>query len=242
VATATLQVTGMGWVLPAGTGSGSGLGERARAWRWQPADNAALAGFSAKEYLTSVKGYLDPAGAFCLAACALAMGGPGRAAAGSPQPRSGICTVTRFGATLSGYRFTEQLLQKGARYASPLVFPHSYANTPGNLAAIEFGFAGPHMVLYGAQDVREALEFAASRLGEGSADEMLVAAYESAEGQVLPDGLAVAHGAVALHLQAAPTGPVLATLDLARLRAMPSADSAAGMTDAFIRLLAGVLA
>lgn len=239
--TATLQVAGIGWVLPGSTGAGGGFGEVARAWHWLPADNAALAGFSAKDYLTSVKGYLDPAGAFCLAACVLALGGPGRAPAGGLRPRSGLCTVTRYGATLSGYRFTEQFLQKGPRYASPLIFPHGYANTPGNLAAIEFGFAGPHMVLYGGQDVRETLEFAASRFAEGSVDEMLVAAYESAEGQALPDGVAIAHGAVALHLRAAPEAAPLATLDLSRVRALPPVDSAPGMTDAFIRLMASLL-
>ena len=44
---------------------GQGFMALAASWRWQPADNAALAGFSAKDYLTSVKGYLrfigDPA-------------------------------------------------------------------------------------------------------------------------------------------------------------------------------------
>jgi 3-oxoacyl-(acyl-carrier-protein) synthase len=241
VATALLHVTGIGWVLPGGCGSGAGFLELARTWRWQPADNAALAEFSAKDYLTSVKGYLDPASAFCLAATALALGE--RTASGSGgtlRLRSGICTISRYGATLSGYRFTEQLLRKGPRFASPLVFPHGYANTAGNLAAIEFGFAGPHMVLYGEQDVREALEFAARRLHDGSADDMLVTAYESAAEPALPDGRAVAHGALALRLQAQPDRPTLLTLDLAPLRALPAADTADGMTAALLRTLAGL--
>lgn len=238
MATAPLQVTGIGWVLPGGNGSGAGFRDVARAWHWQPADNAALAGFSAKDYLTSVKGYLDPASAFCLAAAVQALGGRAPTAVGGAlRPRSGICTISRYGATLSGYRFTEQLLQKGPRFASPLIFPHSYANTAGNLAAIEFGFGGPHMVLYGEQDVREALEFAAVRLQDGTAEDMVVAAYESAEGLALPDGHAVAHGALALYLQATPDRPTLATLDLERLRALPPADSANGMTAAFIQTL-----
>ncbi len=242
MATAALQVTGIGWVLPGGVGSGVGFFELARAWRWEPADNAALAGFSAKDYLSSVKGYLDPASAFCLAAASLAMGrGAAAAAGGTLRARSGVCTISRYGATLSGYRFTEQLLRKGPRFASPLIFPHGYANTAGNLAAIEFGFGGPHMVLYGEQDVREALEFAARRLDDGSADEMVVAAYESAEGLALPDGAAVAHGALALYLQAKPDRPSLVTLDLERLRGLAPADSARGMTAAFIQVLAAQL-
>lgn len=242
MATAPLQVTGIGWVLPGGKGSGAGFGELARTWHWQPTDNAALAGFSAKEHLNSVKGYLDPASAFCLAAAVLALGGRAPTAVGGAlRPRSGICTGSRYGATLSGYRFTEQLLQKGPRFASPLIFPHSYANTAGNLAAIEFGCGGPHMVLYGEQDVREILEFAALRLHDGTAEDMVVAAYESAEGLALPDGQAVAHGALALYLQASPDRPVLATLDLERLRALPPVDAANGMTAAFIRMLAAAL-
>lgn len=242
MATAPLQVTGIGWVLPCGTGSGAGFLDLARAWHWQPADNGALAGFSAKDYLASVKGYLDPASAFCLAAAVLALGGRAPTAiAASPRPRSGICTISRYGATLSGYRFTEQLLQKGPRLASPLVFPHGYANTAGNLTAIEFGFAGPHMVLYGEQDVREAIEFAALRLRDGSADDMVVAAYESAEGLALPDERVVAHGALALYLQALPDRPVLAELDLERLRALPPPDSATGMAAALVQTLAGLL-
>ncbi len=231
----------MGWVLPGSVGSGPGFLEVAASW--QPGDNAALAGFSARDYLTSVKGYLDPGGAFCLAAAALALGGVQRAAQeGGVRARSGICTITRYGSTLSAYRFTEQLVRKGPRLASPLIFPHGYANTPGNLAAIEFGFGGPHMVLYGEQDVREALEYALSRVGDGTADELLVAAYESAEGAAVPDGLAVAHGAVALHVQARPDRPVLAVLDPERLRRVPAPDSAQGMTAALIRVLARALA
>jgi hypothetical protein len=202
-----------------------------------------LAGFSAKDYLTSVKGYLDPAGAFCLAASALALGGPrqGAAAAAGTRQRSGVCTITRYGSTLSGYRFTEQLLQKGPRLASPLVFPHGYANTPGNLAAIEFGCGGPHMVFYGEQDVREALEWVACRFADGSADDVVLAAYESAAGQALPDGVAVTHGAVALHLQASAAAPALASLDVQHLRSLPTADSAQGMTAALISVLAALL-
>lgn len=237
----TLDIAGLGWVLPNAVGGGAGFMELAASWRWQPADNAALAGFSAKDYLTSVKGYLDPAGGFCLAACALAMGESRPTAAGLRE-RSGISTITRCGSTLSGYRFTEQLLQKGPRLASPLIFPHGYANTPGNLAAIEFSFGGPHLVLYGDQDVREAVEFAVCRLGDGTADEMLVAAYESAEGQALPEGRSVAHGAVALRLRRSAAGSgALAVLDVERLRSLPTPETGDGMTAALVRLLAAVL-
>jgi len=97
------------------------------------------------------------------------------------------------------------------------------------------------MVLYGEQDVREALEFAARRFDDESADDLLVAAYESAEGAAVPDDLSVTHGAVALYLQATPDRPVLASLDLPRLRALAVPDSARGMAAALIHLLAAAL-
>ena len=108
--TATLQVGGMGWVLPAGVGSGLDILQTAASTAAAAAENSALDGFSAKPYLSSVKGYLDPASSFCLAASSLALRGAGTAA---PTPtaglreQSGICSLTRYGATLSGFRFYE---------------------------------------------------------------------------------------------------------------------------------------
>lgn len=228
-------ITNLGWVLPAGTGSGAlGLTDP-NLLDWVPEDNAALAEFSAKPYLNSVKGYLDPAGSYCLAACSLALGEHDGSQA---HNRSGIATVTRYGAPQSARKFHEQLVGKGARYASPLVFPHGYANTAGNLAAIEFGFGGPHVVLQGRQDVREALDFALTRLETGEADEMLVAAYEATDEISLPDGMVAQNGAIAIRLAA--SGPdSLLELDRERLWADPAPDLDTGSVTAFLVLLQG---
>lgn len=229
-------ISNLGWVLPGGVGSGAQILTDASLLDWTVADNATLADFSAKPYLSSVKGYLDPAGSYCLAACALALGEP---TGNQTHERSGIATVTRYGAAQSARKFHEQLVAKGARYASPLIFPHGYANTAGNLAAIEFGFGGPHVVLQGRQDVREALDFALVRLETGDADEMLVAAYEATDEIGLPDGMATQNGALAVRLVAAAPGALL-ELDRERLWAAPTPDLETGSVTALLALLQGL--
>ena len=230
----TFSITNLGWVLPAGIGTGAEILTNSELLDWVPEDNAALAEFSAKPYLSSVKGYLDPAGAYCLAACALALG---EHEAGAKRDFSGIATVTRHGAAKSARKFHELLTSKGPRFASPLVFPHGYANTAGNLAAIEFGFGGPHLVLQGRQDIREAIEFALVRLENGEATEMLVAAYEATDEVSLPDGMATQNGAIALRLAA---GEGLLGLDRDRLWAAPAPDLETGAVTALLALLQGL--
>jgi hypothetical protein len=182
----------------------------------------------------SVKGYLDAGGGYQLSAMALAVGDG--VVAGLSE-RKGICTATRYGATTSAYKFFEQLAQKGPRLASPLIFPHGYSNTAGNLAAIEFGYGGPHMVLFGNQDVRETLEFAAARLADGTAEEMLVGAYEAGYAVALPDGRQVLNGALALKVAATPSDHDVMAIRMADLRKQPAAMPQLGMVAAFGKLL-----
>jgi hypothetical protein len=98
-----------------------------------------------------------------------------------------------------------------------MVFPHGYANTPGNLAAIEFGCAGPHTVLYGVQDVRESMAFAYARLQDGSATEMFVGAYEAFLPMAFPNSQRALNGALVLRLAATPADGDIAALDMSRL-------------------------
>lgn len=217
---ADIAVAGIGWVLPTGVGSGTEILERSDWARVSMTDKGSLAGFSAKPYLSSVKGYLDPAGSYCLAASALALGRDAGSQPTGLQENSGICTLTHYGAPLSGFRFYEQLVEKGPRYASPLIFPHGYANTAGNLCAIEFEFGGPHMVLSGPQDVREAFAFAAARLNDGTAGEMLVSVYESTDDRALPDDLAILDGAVSFWLKPARDAAGLLSLNMERIWAV----------------------
>ena len=118
-----------------------------------------------------------------------------------------------------------------------MIFPHGYSNTAGNLAAIEFGYGGPHMVLFGNQDVRETLEFAAARLADGTAEEMLVGAYEAGYAAALPDGRCVLNGALALKVAAPPSGHDVMAIRLADLRKQPAAMPQLGTVAAFGKLL-----
>lgn len=184
-----------GWVLPGLAGSGESLPPLAVETLW--AARAQLAGFSPKALLKSVKGYLDPAGAYTLGAAALCLGEGAAALAGL---RSAVVGVSQYGAPRSAMQFYLAMLEKGHRLASPLIFPHGYANTAPNLVAIEFGLAGPHLVLTNAEDLAEGAWLAEDLLRRGLADDVLLLAAEAAGPEQLPDGWNVLEGALCFHL------------------------------------------
>lgn len=223
-----VYLNGLAWVLPQNTGSGRGLLDNLQWLNYEEGCNAAMEAFNAKPYLSSVKGYLDPAGACLLAACKMALGTTETSA------RRGMSTATVYGSSKSAYAFMEQLVKKGPRFASPMIFPHGYANTPGNLAAIEFGLAGPHMVFYGPQNIREALNFSIARLVNGDADEMLTGFYEAFYQPAFLDGMQVLSGAVVMRLSCEDTEGSMGMLSLTD--DVPS-DSAQGSLGALADIL-----
>lgn len=192
----------IGWVLPGLVGSGDQLpdcGPEALA-----AAREELARFSVKPYLKSVKGYLDPAAAYCLGAAAQCLGD---AAAVAAPERFAVVAATQYGAATSGYRFYGQLLAKGPRFASPLIFPHSYPNTAANLVAIEFGLAGPHLVLNNCPDPTEAWWSTLNCLRRSQADDALLLCCEGVPPELLPDGQEALVGALCFWFTAhAPDG------------------------------------
>ena len=203
------KISGIGWVLPAGTGTGLDILSRPDWLEPDPTANAALEKFSARPYLSSVKGYLDPASACCLAAAALALEKWDRPLDGSVREDVGICALTQYGAPQSGFRFYAQFVEKGPRFVSPLVFPHSYSSAAGNLAAIEFGFGGPHMVFYGPPDPAAAVDFALTQLAGAHAADMLITAFETAPAVTVPDGTRVLNGGITVWLSSRPDAPEL---------------------------------
>jgi 3-oxoacyl-(acyl-carrier-protein) synthase len=229
-----IHISEMGWVLPENVGNGNELLQQPEWLQWTDGANGKLATFNAKAYLKSVKGYLDPSGAMLLAAMGLASTA---ASSDGLTDRKGIVTQTHYGATTSAFAFFKQLVEKGPRLASPMVFPHGYANTPGNLTAIESGYAGPHMVFYGLQDLREAVEFAASRLLDRTADDMLCGFYEAVNPDALPDGRHILNGAIALRLSLQSSGHDVGAFSLAALRALPPVNPVEGVIAAFPQLL-----
>jgi len=231
-----INVSGIGWVLPASVGAGTEILGRDDWLDPVGPEHDELENFNVRPYLQSVKGYLDPAGAYCLAAASLALGE--HHSADEVRPDAGICTVTQYGAPTSGFKFFGQLVQKGPRLASPLLFPHSYSNTAGNLAAIEFGFGGPHVVFYAGGEVQDAFDFALNRLEDGTAAEMIVAAYEAVPPQTVPDGTTVLEGAVCVWLSVRESAPeLLAVKREALTTPLQSADKDLGSVYRLLTLL-----
>ena len=99
-----------------------------------------------------------------------------------------------------------------------MVFPHGYASAPGNLAAIELGCAGPHLVLTGPQNAAGALLFAADHFADDTADSMLIGAYEAPAHDALPDGRNILKGAIALRVSPTPSPNDLAAIPVSALR------------------------
>ncbi len=185
----------LAWVLPGTAGAGTSLPELGNL----QGRNGELEKFPVKDYIQTVKGYLDPNSGFSLAAAALSI----RERALPNPERIAVITATQYGAATSGYRFFEQMVAKGHRFASPMIFPHSYSNTAGNLVAIEFGLSGPHLVFDLATDAVEAAWVAVDLVRRGLADDALLIVNEGAPPATIPDGVDVLHGAVCLQLTAA---------------------------------------
>ena len=226
----------LAWILPAAQGQGDAL--LAHPEWLSVASPGTLADFNPKPFLRTTKGYLDPSAAFQLAAFSLLYGETLPSDDSGPL---GLGTATRYGAQQSAFGFFRQMREKGPRLASPLIFPHGYASTAGNLSAIEFGIGGPHQVFYGNQDVRELLFFALARLSDGSAAEMAVGANEGAPAETLPDDRPLLRGALALRLAATPALGDLGAFSTAELADLPpfppDAGAVAALGNLIIRLL-----
>ncbi len=243
----SLHLTGLAWVL--GNGQDSTTTLPAAIPAFAPATEAeGLINFSCKSYLQSNKGYLDAGAHYLLAAASLlrqAAEKQGRPIASGT--RTGMACLTHYGAVQSGFTFFTQMQEKGPRFASPLIFPQSYSNTPPNLTAIEFSWSGPHSVYAGLQDCRLPWQFALDRLADGSADCILLAAYEASPGDLLPPSYQVRNGALVLRLEnTAPAGSRQVPPALLAEPRLPSSPAAApqpqGSVQAQLRFLDCLLA
>ncbi len=124
--------------------------------------------FKLENYLASQKTYLDRCAALALAGCALALGDAALPWPPADADSFGITLGTHLGCVETMKTFWDKTTQSGVRGASPLLFSHSYFNTPISLCAIEFGLKGFHATFCAGHDsglaaVRAA--FDAIRLG-----------------------------------------------------------------------------
>lgn len=224
----TIHIRGAGAVLAGGILSGAPALNQAKSLLSPGPDGDQLEEFDPKPYISTVKGYLDGAGKLALAAASMAVDAH-RTKLTERGATVGVVSGSRWGASESGFRFLRQLVEKGPHFASPMVFPHSYANTAGNLVAMEFRFAGPHMVYLAPNAATEVLQCAAAILDGGQASDMIALVYEAAPPRTLPDPCTPIHGAVALWLTTAPhdaIGTLNAALDEARPARAPAAAGA----------------
>ncbi|HOF89757.1 MAG TPA: beta-ketoacyl synthase N-terminal-like domain-containing protein [Armatimonadota bacterium] len=170
-----MLVTGIGPV------SALGIGRAAWAARLRAGARApgAIEGFALAEILPSMKTYTDRASAFTLAACQLALADAGLAPGAYDRWRAGIVVGSVYGCLPTLYTYTAALQHKGARFANPLLFSHTYVNTPASLAAIEFGLGGHHGTFTGEHAGLQALEAAREALALDRADLLLAVGVDA---------------------------------------------------------------
>jgi 3-oxoacyl-(acyl-carrier-protein) synthase len=135
------------------------------------------ADFDLKTYLASPKTYLDRASALALAGCALALRNAGLE--GPFDADFGIALGTRYGAVETMRMFEATLAEKGAKSVSPLLFSHSYFNSPISLCAIEWGLKGWHGTFCGQNALREAAIAARDAIFLGHATRMICGSVEA---------------------------------------------------------------
>lgn len=133
--------------------------------------------FDLKSYLATPKTYLDRASALALAGCALAL--QNAMLQGPFDADFGIALGTRFGAVETMRGFEAILAEKGAKAVSPLLFSHSYFNSPISLCAIEWGLKGWHGTFCGEGAAREAAVAARDAIFLGHATRMICGGVEA---------------------------------------------------------------
>lgn len=92
----------------------------------------------------AAKSYLDRASHLFLAACGMAFRQAGLAAAQLSDLQAGIFSGTAWGCLDTAGLFFADYILKGPRLVKPMLFPHTYTNTPVSLAAMEWSLTGPH--------------------------------------------------------------------------------------------------
>jgi 3-oxoacyl-(acyl-carrier-protein) synthase len=144
-----------------------------------------LPDFKLENYLTSQKTYLDRCSALALAGCALALNDAGLTwpLNGDTSTHDELCGITlgtHLGCIETMKVFWDKATERGARLANPLLFSHSYFNTPISLCAIEFGLKGYHTTFCaGTQSGIEAVRAAHDAIQLGHAAMMLCGGVEA---------------------------------------------------------------
>lgn len=136
--------------------------------------------FVVEDYLESEKTYLDRCSELALAACALAWEDAGLDWRELEHERVGLCLGTAFGCLDSMANMTARVQAKGVRFGSPVIFIHSFANTPTSLAAVEYDLQGPTSTFcVGDVSAASAIDYGSRIIADGRAEVVLAGGVEA---------------------------------------------------------------
>ncbi|MEW6359813.1 MAG: beta-ketoacyl synthase N-terminal-like domain-containing protein [Planctomycetota bacterium] len=131
-------------------------------------------------YLATEKNYLDRNSELAFAAAKLAFDDAGFHPSEAATDRFGLCLGTAYGNVDTQRSFYDLLIEKGPKFVSPFLFPHTYSNTSASLLAIEYSIRGVHAnFCSGSAAGAEAILYAFDSLRLGRADVMLAGGAES---------------------------------------------------------------
>jgi 3-oxoacyl-(acyl-carrier-protein) synthase len=147
----------------------------------EPTKACELSEFDLSAYAPSVKSYIDRTSALALAACRVALEGAGLLEEeGRPAGELGLVYGTQWGCVDSMELFYAKLKGGNPRFAPPLPFSHSYANSPASVVAIELKLRGYHLVLSsGRTSGALALQAGLDAIALGRADRVVCVASDS---------------------------------------------------------------
>lgn len=136
--------------------------------------------FKIEDYSLSPKTYLDRCSALALAGGALTLRDANLTWPIEGGDGFGLTLGTHLGCLETMQGFWHDAVEKGVRLAKPLLFSHSYVNSPISLCAIEFGLKGYHATFCaGKNSGLEAVRAAYDAIRLGHAQAMLCGGVEA---------------------------------------------------------------
>jgi len=169
----------------------------------EPTRAAEIADFDLARHVPSVRSYLDRTSAMALASAKLALAQASLVDEEKRAGEVGLAFGTQWGCLDSMELFYAKLAGGNPRFAPPLPFSHSYANSPASVLAIELKLRGHHVVystgrasgawalLGGGDAVELARADAIVCVGADSLSRAAFRHYHS-RGELLPDDIASA--------------------------------------------------
>ncbi len=135
--------------------------------------------FEIDDYVLSPKAYLDRSSELMFVAFSLALADAGIAPESIAGERTGLCFATTWGSADTLATFYSDYLERGPRRVKPFIFPHTYANTPISLAAMEYQAAGPHLCFAGGDAAGlQAVAAGVDLIQSGQADTVIAGAID----------------------------------------------------------------